>query len=94
MITIYKVFKPYEGTHVDAYSVDELKEKLAAEAWSAYLTLTQGTPFSVVTINADSSQIWRTPAGDQIPSPEEVQAMLQQNQAAAFTTAHPINQEI
>lgn len=77
MITIYKVFKPYEGTHVDAYSVEELKEKLAAEAWSAHLTLTQGMPFSVVTIGADGSEIWRSPSGDQIPSQDEVKALLE-----------------
>jgi flagellar motor protein MotB len=77
MITIYKILKPYQGTHVDAHSMEELKQKLADEAWSAYLTLTQSTPFSVVTINADGSQIWRSPTGDEIPSPEEVQAMLE-----------------
>lgn len=77
MITIYKIFKPYDGTHVDAHSTEELKTRLADEAWSAYLTLTQGTPFSVVTIGADGSEIWRTPGGDQLPSADEIKTILQ-----------------
>ena len=79
MITIYKVHNPYTGLYTDVDTIEELRSALAAEAWRAYTTLTHGQPFSVVTINADGSQVWRNPQGDDIPSAEEIQNIIQNN---------------
>lgn len=77
MITIYKVHNPYTGLYVDVDTIEELRSALAAEAWRAYMTLTHGQPFSAVTINADGTQVWRNPQGDEIPSPEDIQKSIE-----------------
>lgn len=59
MYTMYKVFRPYRGTHIDAYNEEELKQVLAQCAWECYLEMTQNSPFTVVTMNADGTQTWR-----------------------------------
>jgi hypothetical protein len=73
---IFKVFNPYSGLYTDALSPAELLETLAKEAWEAYLVLTHGQPFSVVEVNADGSQTWRSANGDPQMSPEEVQERM------------------
>ncbi len=59
MLTMYKVFRPYKGTHLDAYNDEELMEILAKAAWECYMEMTQNSPFTVVTMNPDGTQTWR-----------------------------------
>lgn len=72
MINIYKVHNPYTGLYTDVDTIEDLQSALAVEAWRAYMTMTHGQPFSVVTINADGTQVWRTPNGNEIPAAEDV----------------------
>lgn len=69
MTTVYKVFHPYTGLHVDANNVEELKQCLMQVAWESYMKLTNGINYAIVTINPDGSQVWRSPTGENMVSP-------------------------
>ena len=73
---IYKIHNPYSGMYVDVSNVAELAEVLAQQAWEAYMILTHNQPITVVDINDDGSQIWRSPQGDVYPTPEEIQEKM------------------
>jgi hypothetical protein len=66
MITFYKVFNPYTGLHTDAHNVEELKAELLKVAWETYMRFTDNQPFTVVTLNKDGSQVWRSPTGEEL----------------------------
>lgn len=59
MFTMYKVFRPHAGTHLDSYNKEELVENLVKAAWECYMQMTDNSPFTVVTMNSDGTQTWR-----------------------------------
>ena len=83
---MFKIHNPYTGLYVDAYNIDELTQAMAEQAWAAYMNLTHGQPFAVVEIQPNGGQIWKTPDGNQIPSPQEVEEKLKKFADTKFGT--------
>jgi hypothetical protein len=76
MTTIYKIFNPTTGEYATAETVDACAEVLADAAMYLLNNFTHNSPYSVVDINEDGSQVWRNPQGEEIVNLEELTAKL------------------
>jgi hypothetical protein len=72
MTTIYKILNPLNGEYTTANSFEECSEFVADLAVNILNNFTQNAPYSVVDINEDGSQTWRTPQGVEIVNLEEL----------------------
>lgn len=72
MQKIYKIFNPATGEYDPAATEEECKQKLARRAWEFYFSYAHGTPYSIVEVHNNGTEIWRNPAGEEIISPEQV----------------------
>lgn len=73
---IYKVLNPITGEYADTNNKEECLAALAETAWNFYLSHTHGQPYTVVTVNEDSSEVWQAPTGETILSPAQIEAAL------------------
>jgi hypothetical protein len=78
MQKIYKIFNPATGEYEPAATLEECTIKLASQAWTFYLQYAHGQPYSVVEINDDGSEVWRTPAGEEMTNPEVMKQLIKQ----------------
>ena len=76
MQIIYKIFNPTTGEYEPAASLEECRAKTAEKIYNFYLTYAHNSPYSVVEVNDDGTEIWRNPHGDEILSPEQIQAEI------------------
>jgi hypothetical protein len=72
MATVYKVFNPTNGQYTTHVTLNLCLEHVIKSAYEFYLTHTHGQPYSIVTTRVDGSEVWKTPDGMEIPSPEEI----------------------
>jgi hypothetical protein len=76
MATVYKVLNPADGQYTTHVTLNLCLEHAIKVAYEFYLTHTHGHPYSVVTTRVDGSEVWKTPEGVEIPSPEEIKEKI------------------
>jgi hypothetical protein len=77
MQKIYKIFNPATGEYEPAATAEECKQKLAQRAWEFYFSYAHSTPYSIVEVHNDGSEVWRNPQGEEVLALEQVQTAIQ-----------------
>jgi hypothetical protein len=79
MMKKYKLFNPNDGSYSSYENLEMLKNDLPIVMLKFYLLHCHNNPYSVVTINNDSSETWTSPDNDDIIDFSEVLESLRQN---------------
>jgi hypothetical protein len=75
----YKVFDPYNGLYSDASTLEDLKKILAEKAWEAFLKITNNNPYTIVEVDEQGNETWKTMKGEPMISPEEIKNMIEKS---------------
>jgi hypothetical protein len=76
MTVEYRVLNPTDGSYSSHASIEECFDQIIRVAYAFYVSHTHNIPFSIVTVNPDGSQTWKSPDGKDMPSPEEAFNMM------------------
>lgn len=93
MAVLYKVLNPGNGSYSSHEGLDECFEQIIKVAYAFYVSHTHNIPFSIVTVNSDGSETWRSPDGKDMPSPEESLNMMRNALLPEFIKAIDPNNE-
>lgn len=69
---IYKIFNPSNALYADAETMDECIETVAQLAYDFFMKHTHNAPYSIVEVQDNGAEVWRTAEGDEIPNPNEI----------------------
>lgn len=76
MTTVYKALNPMTGTYTTHVTLNLCLEHVVKTAYEMYLSHVHGVPYSIVTARVDGSEVWKTPEGIEMPSPEELEEKI------------------
>lgn len=76
MAIVYKVFNPSDGSYSSHATISECYGQIIKVAYAFYVSHAHSVPFSIVDQKIDGTQVWRTPDGKDMPSPEEAFKMM------------------
>ena len=60
MTQYYNILNPLTGQYTSATTVDASIQILAETAWNFYLSQTHGNPISLITVNDNGTETWKT----------------------------------
>jgi hypothetical protein len=63
--TIYAIFNPAVGLYERVEGVDERNKKFIQVMHDFYLQHGHAQPFSIIEVNEDGAETWRTPQGEE-----------------------------
>jgi hypothetical protein len=75
------ILNPQNGSYDYFDNTTDLIENMANNAINFYMQHTHDNPFSTIETLEDGSEIWRNSAGDEIPSPEQIEAATKEKMA-------------
>jgi hypothetical protein len=76
LTTLYKIFNPSTGEYSTVNSIEECIEKVGELAYNLYLEHVHNNPYSIVTVNEDGSETWRSADGTETDNYDEIQANI------------------
>jgi hypothetical protein len=76
MAIVYKVLNPMDGSYTSHATMEECFEQIIKVAYAFYLSHTHNIPFAIVDQKIDGTEIWRSPDGKDMLSPEETFKMM------------------
>jgi hypothetical protein len=71
MAIVYKVLNPSDGSYSSHATMEECYAQIIKVAYAFYVSHAHSVPFSIVDQKIDGTQVWRTPDGKDMPSPDE-----------------------
>lgn len=81
----YAVLNPANGTYTYCDTIEQRDNLIVTTALNFFLSTVNNAPYSVVEINQDGSEIWSSPTGEKVMSPNELkELMLQLNPTLTF----------
>jgi hypothetical protein len=76
MTIVYKVLNPSDGSYSSHATMEECYAQIIKVAYAFYVLHTHSIPFSIVDQKIDGTQVWRTPDGKDMPSPDDALKMM------------------
>ena len=73
----FAVFNPADGSYTQVNTIEEAVTMAAQIACAFFMQQTNNAPFSVVEIDENGAETWRTASGEQIDSPAAIKARLE-----------------
>lgn len=70
----YAVLNPSTGTYSYSINIEDRNKELAKVASEFYFKYAQNDPFSIVEIDENGNEIWKTATGDDRLTPDQIEA--------------------